>query len=295
MIYPDVRPDITPDLVRHLVSTQFPHWAGLPVRPVAVDGWDNRTYHLGDRMTVRLPSGPWYARQVAKEQEWLPKLAASVPLPIPVPLGHGRPDEAYPFPWSIYGWIDGDLARPDRVRDLTEFAVDVAEFLVALAKADTTGAPGPGEHNFFRGGPLTTYHDETVEAIAKLGDAVPGDFCRRIWQEGLDATWDGRPVWFHGDISPNNLLVRDGRLAAVIDFGTSGVGDPACDLAIAWGMFTGSSRAAYREALGVDDGTWARGRGWALWKALIVYADSRGTGSPREDESHHALTELLTE
>jgi len=295
MDYPDVRPEITIDLVRKLIATQFPQWAGLPIRPVAVDGWDNRTFHLGDRMTVRLPSGPWYARQVAKEQEWLPKLAAAVSLPIPAPLGHGRPAEGYPFPWSVYGWIDGETALAGRIDDLTEFAVDIASFLRALAKADATGGPEPGKHNFFRGGPLTTYHDETLAALATLGDAVPGDTCRRIWQDGLDATWAGPPVWFHGDTAPGNLLVRGGRLAAVIDFGTSGVGDPACDLAIAWGMLTGPSRAAYRETLGVDDGMWARGRGWALWKALIVYADSRGAGTPREAEAHHTLTEILTE
>jgi aminoglycoside phosphotransferase (APT) family kinase protein len=293
--FPNVQPQIDTALAGRLIGAQFPQWSGLPIRPVAADGWDNRTFHLGDRMTMRLPSGPWYARQVAKEQQWLPKLAPAVPLPIPAPLGHGRPGEGYPFPWSIYGWIDGDTATPERIGDLAEFAVDVAGFLVALRGVDATGGPGPGRHNFYRGGPLNTYHDETLAAIAELGTAVPADVCRRIWQDGLDAGWDGPPVWFHGDVAPGNLLVRDGRLAAVIDFGTSGVGDPACDLAIAWGVFTGASRAAYRAGFGADDAMWARGRSWALWKALIVYAETRGACTPREADARRVLTEILDE
>jgi len=262
--------EIDEHLARRLVDQQFPQWAGLPVRRVDHDGWDNRTFRLGDRMTVRLPSGPWYALQVGKEQRWLPQLAPQLPLPIPVPLARGEPADGYPYPWSVYGWLDGEIATHAEIADLTAFATAVAGFLAALRRVDATGGPGPGEHNFFRGGPLTTYAEETVEAIAALGGEIDGEAAMRVWEDAVAARWEGDPVWFHGDVATGNLLVRDGRLAAVIDFGTSGVGDPSCDMVIAWTLFEGASRAAFRSTLGVDDATWSRGRGWALWKALIT-------------------------
>ncbi|NUT33139.1 MAG: aminoglycoside phosphotransferase family protein [Hamadaea sp.] len=285
---------IDTDLVRRLIRAQFPQWAHLPIRPVDHGGWDNRTFHLGDAMTVRLPSSAAYQWQVEKEHRWLPALAAHLPLPIPAPIGRGVPGEGYPLPWSVYGWIDGEQAAPERIRDLTEFAGDLAAFLVALAKADPADGPGPGAHNFWRGGPLTTYDGETREALAALGDLVPA-VATEIWEAALAASWEGRPVWFHGDIAYGNLLVRDGRLAAVIDFGTSGVGDPACDLAISWTMFSGESRQVFRDTLGVDPGTWARGRGWTLWKALIVYAEHRDKHPAKAAEQRRVLDEIFTE
>jgi aminoglycoside phosphotransferase (APT) family kinase protein len=144
-----------------------------------------------------------------------------------------------------------------------------------LRSVDASGGPAPGRHNFFRGGPLSTYADETLRAIDALRSVIDADAALACWQDAVAAEWDGVPVWFHGDVSVGNLLVRDGRLSAVIDFGSSGVGDPACDVVIAWTLFSGASRAAFREALAADRGTWARGRGWALWKALITYDDPR--------------------
>jgi aminoglycoside phosphotransferase (APT) family kinase protein len=191
-------------------------------------------------------------------------------LPIPTPLARGEPGEGYPYPWSVYRWLEGEVAAEPRIAGLTEFATTLAGFLVALGRVDASGGPGPGRHNFFRGGPLETYADETIDAIEALGDEIPGDAARRCWDDALAAGWDGEPVWFHGDVAEGNLLLRDGRLAAVIDFGTSGVGDPACDTVIAWTLLWGPSRDAFRGALGVDPGTWSRGRGWGLWKALIT-------------------------
>ncbi|MFF0233133.1 aminoglycoside phosphotransferase family protein [Micromonospora sp. NPDC005254] len=257
-------------LVRRLVAEQFPRWAELPVRPVEVGGWDNRTFHLGTEMTVRLPSGEGYALQVPKEQRWLPVLGGQLPLEIPTPLAHGRPGAGYPYPWSVYGWIDGRTARPERIDDPTRFATDLAAFLCALRAVDTTDAPAAGPHSAWRGGPLSTYDPETWAAIETHRDRLPVDVVTDIWQAALDATWSGPPVWFHGDVAEGNLLVRDGRLAAVIDFGCCGVGDPACDTVIAWTLLRGAARAAFLDALDVDTATWARGRGWALWKALIT-------------------------
>ena len=259
-------------LVRRLVSTQFPQWAHLPIRPVELGGWDNRTFHLGERMTVRLPSAAAYALQVEKEHHWLPRLAPHLPLPIPVPLAMGLPADGYPWHWSVYRLLDGEVASIECIADLRQFAIDLAEFLVALYRIDATGGPPPGPQIFYRGGSLTVYDDETRQAIAALEGAIDTKAATAVWEAALAATWRGSPVWVHGDVAAGNLLVRDGRLSAVIDFGTSGVGDPACDLAIAWTLLAGESRETFRAALPLDDGTWTRGRGWTLWKALITLA-----------------------
>ncbi len=266
-----VRHEVDVATVRRLVASQFPHWAGLPVRPVAASGWDNRTFHLGADMLVRLPSAAEYALAVEKEQRWLPALAPHLPLPVPRPLACGKPDAGYPHPWSVYRWIAGEPATTARVDDLTSFAVAVADFLLALQRIDTTGGPPPGLHNWFRGGPLRKYEVLLIGALERA-DAMPRGAIMEVWDTALGSSWDGPPVWFHGDIAPGNLLVRDGRLSAVIDFGTCGVGDPACDLAIAWTLLDGPSRSAFRSRLAVDAATWTRGRGWALWKAVLTCA-----------------------
>jgi aminoglycoside phosphotransferase (APT) family kinase protein len=256
--------------VRRLIATQFPQWAGLPVRPVAVGGWDNHTFHLGADMLVRLPSAAEYALAVAKEQRWLPVLAPHLPLPVPRPLAFGEPGAGYPHPWSVYRWIDGEPAATAAVQDLASFAVAAADFLAALQRVDPSGGPAAGLHNWFRGGPLRTYEGllaRALDPLDPLRDAV-----MEIWDAALHAPWDGQSMWFHGDVAPGNLLVRDGRLSAVIDFGTCGVGDPACDLAIAWTFLSGASQEAFRDRLAVDPATWARGRGWALWKAVVTGA-----------------------
>jgi aminoglycoside phosphotransferase (APT) family kinase protein len=283
-------PPIDADLVRRLVRAQFPRWAHLPIRPVVNGGHDNRTFHLGDSMTVRLPSAVGYEPQVAKEQAHLPRLAAHLPLPIPAPLAQGVPDEGYPFSWSVYAWLEGEPASIGHIADLTDFATALATFLTALQQSDATGGPRPGLHSAYRGGPLTTYDAETRQAIATLGDRIDGAAATEVWETALRAKWDGRPVWFHGDVAVGNLLVSGGRLSAVIDFGCSGIGDPACDLAIAWTLFSGKSQRTFRDILGVDDGTWARGRAWVLWKSLITYPDTdthpERAAAPRRDLDH---------
>ncbi|MGC1210197.1 MAG: aminoglycoside phosphotransferase family protein [Micromonospora sp.] len=285
-------PTIDAALVRRLVAAQFPRWADLPVRPVALGGWDNRTFHLGDEMTVRLPSAAGYMPQVEKEHRWLPVLAPRLPLEVPTPLAIGEPGEGYPFPWSVRRWIDGKTARVDRIADLTAFATALAGFLAGLQRIEPVGGPAAGAHSFFRGASLTTYDDETRRAIERLGDRVPGDLLTRIWETALAATWSGPPVWFHGDVAWGNLLVRGGTLIAVIDFGCCGTGDPACDLAIAWTLLSGASRAAFRATLDVDAGTWARGRGWVLWKGLITLDNPDPV---RAAEARHMLDQVLAE
>lgn len=257
-------------LAARLVATQFPQWAHLPVSPVELAGWDNTTFRLGDHMSVRLPSADAYVLQVAKEHRWLPILAPRLPVPIPQPLAKGAPGCGFPRPWSVYRWLEGEPATVERVADLDRLAVDLADFLASLYRVDPARGPVYGEHNFFRGGPLATYDGDARQAIAALTAEVDTDAAGEVWEAALASIWSGPSVWVHGDVTAANLLVVDGRLSAVIDFGCSGVGDPACDLAIAWTLFSGSSRKAFRQRLALDDQTWRRARGWALWKAMIT-------------------------
>ncbi|MCK2219501.1 aminoglycoside phosphotransferase family protein [Actinomadura sp. ATCC 31491] len=278
----DGRAGIDAGLVKRLIAAQFPQWSGLPVTPVEVDGWDNRTYRLGAGMTVRLPTAAGYVPAVEKEHEWLPRLAAGLPVQVPEIVAKGEPGEGYPFPWSVRGWIEGETALRGRIDDEVVFAVDVAEFVRALQRCDATGGPLAGEHSFYRGASPAHYDEETRRCLAELGGQVDTGRARAVWEDALAAEWRGAPVWFHGDVAPGNLLVADGKLTAVIDFGTSGVGDPACDLVIAWTMFAGGSRKGFREAAGQDDGAWARAKGWALWKALLVLTRALASGDRAE-------------
>ncbi|MDQ8706968.1 aminoglycoside phosphotransferase family protein [Streptomyces sp. LHD-70] len=292
---PDGRAGITADLVQRLIRTQFPQWTGLPATPVPVDGWDNRTYRLGDTMTVRLPTAAGYVPAVDKEHRWLPDLAPQLPVPVPPILGKGQPGEGYPYPWSVRGWLDGETAFPERIGDLTRFAVSVGEFILALQKCDTTGGPLAGAHSWHRGASPAYYDDETRRSLHALQGVIDTTLAARVWDTALAATWNGPPVWFHGDIWQGNLLVADGRLSAVIDFGTSGVGDPACDLVIAWGLFSGESRRAFRDTVAQDDATWARARGWALWKAALVLAECIDTDQEKAAVNQHLIAEVLAD
>ncbi len=237
-------------------------------------------FRLGDAMTVRLPSAPEYVPQVEKEQSWLPRLAPVVPLPIPAVLGRGRATAEFHAPWSIYGWIEGVPATRANVDDWERLAGDLASFLVRLRSAATAGAPPPGPHSAFRGGPLSHWDDEVGDLLRRLrGREREG--AARVWRDALAAPLPDRAAWFHGDVATANLLVQDGRLAAVIDFGCAGVGDTACDTGIAWTHLRGAAARTFRRELAVDDATWARGRGWAVWKGLLMI------GSPRAE--HAAL------
>jgi aminoglycoside phosphotransferase (APT) family kinase protein len=287
--------DINASLVRQLVAAQFPQWADLPIRSVALSGVDNRTFHLGEEMSVRLLSAEGYVAQVEKEHRWLPKLAPLLPLPIPVPLAMGVPANGYPWHWSIYRWLEGENAAIDRITDLRQFAVTLARFLTALQQIDPADGPPPGPHNFFRGGPLTVYDADTRQSVATLASEIDTDAVTAVWKAALRATWHGSPVWLHGDVSAGNLLVNRGQLSAVIDFGCSGVGDPACDLAIAWTLLRGESRQAFRTTIPVDDATWARGRGWALWKALITLVEHIDTNPLEAEKARCVIDEVLAD
>ena len=282
-------------LARSLLVEQFPQWADLPIKRVELDGWDNRTFRLGSDMAVRLPSAEAYAAQVEKEHRWLPRLAPLLPLPIPVPLAMGMPAESFPWHWSVYRWLDGEVATIGSIDDLPLFATTFGRFLDVLQHIDPADGPPPGRHNFFRGGPLTTYDAQTRDTIAALHGKIDAHAATAVWEAALAATWHDAPVWVHGDVAPSNLLVREGQLSAVIDFGCSGVGDPACDLVIAWTVFSGESREEFRAALPLDAATWARGRGWALWKALITLAQHMNTNPIEAGKARRVIDEVLAD
>ena len=282
-------------LVRRLVASQIPQWKNLPVKPVAQSGWDNRTFHLGDTMLVRLPSAVEYGAQVEKEQRWLPLLAPLLPLTIPTPLVMGEPSKEFPWSWSVYRWIEGTSAASSQIPDPREFAQALAAFLLALQGIDTTNGPLSGPQSFYRGGALAQYDSQVRQAIAILGDKIAADTAMQVWQSALAKTWQNPPVWVHGDISAGNLLVQDGQLSAVIDFGQLAVGDPACDLAIAWTFFKGESREHFRSYLPYDTQTWDRARGWALWKALIVSAGFTNPNNYESIRSEQTIRELLAD
>lgn len=282
-------------LVKHLISTQFPQWKDLTIQPVEVGGWDNRTFHLGKEMLVRMPSAQRYALQVEKEQKWLPKLAPLLPLPIPEPVAMGKPSHNYPWKWSMYRWLEGETVASSPIAYLDHFATDLAQFLIALQNIDTTGGPLPKPHNFSHLAGLAHYDTQTREAMAILKNKINIEAATKLWEEALDTTWSHDPVWVHGDVSPTNLLVQEGRLSAVIDFGGLGIGDPACDLVIAWKLFREKSRKTFRAMLPLDEGTWSRGRAWALWKALIIAAGIIESNPTEMETAWPVIHETLTD
>lgn len=269
--------DTDASLVRRLLKGQFPQWADLPIQRIESAGTDNAIYRLGDDMAVRLPRIHWAIEQVDKEHRWLPRIAPLLPLAIPDPLAKGAPGEGYPWDWSIQRWLEGENATVEAPADLCQAATGLAKFIIALQRIDPTGGPPAG-----RGVPLVLRDAAMRAAIAEVRGLLDADAVTAAWEAALEAPeWDRPPVWVHGDLLPGNLLVERGRLSAVIDFGGLGVGDPACDLMIAWSLFSGESREVFRAALGVDNATWVRGRGHALSQAIIFipyYLDTNPAG-----------------
>lgn len=281
--------EITTQTAQMLVNSQFPQWKHLPIRPVEKSGHDNRTFHLGDKMTIRLPSDVNYVAQVEKEIKWLPMLQKFITLPISSPIAKGQPESFYPFPWSVNHFIEGETVSQSNIAK-AELAICLKRFLKELQAIDTAGAPLAGKHNFYRGGDLSVYHEETETALAQLKEELPVEKLRYFWERAMSSEWTEQAVWVHGDIAPGNLLVHNRTLCAVIDFGVMGVGDPACDYAMAWTFFDEESRNEFLREL--DAGTIDRARGWALWKALITYHSENTEVS---DNAKFTIQSILSE
>lgn len=284
----DDQVDISATLVRTLIAEQFPQWAELPVEPVESAGTVNAIFRLGTEFGVRLPLTPGGVADVSLELRWLPVLAPHLPLPVPLPVGAGRPGPGYAWPWSVYRWLEG--ANPTvPLADPTAFAMDLAGFLEALHGISTAGAPRSG-----RGVTLASRDGAVRRAIGLLSGVIDTSAAARVWDVVLRAPeWSGPGCWVHADLSPGNLLMVDSRLAAVIDFGVMGVGEPAVDLVTAWSLFDSGAREVFRGTVKVDDATWERGRGWALSIALLELSYYRETHPVMARTAAHVIGQVL--
>ena len=283
--------EIDAPLIQQLLDEQFPQWAQLPIKPIQSIGTDNAIYQLGVDMCVRLPRLPDVAQSIETEQKWLPHFSTTLSLGIPALIGKGTPNENYPLHWSIYRWLEGENAFVVPIVDLHQAASDLAQFLTTLQKISPAGGP-PSR----RGVPLLMQDDETRAAIESLRGIIDTKVITALWEECLKApAWDKPPVWTHGDLLPANLLVNDGQLSAVIDFGMMGVGDPACDLIVAWSVLSSNTRDVFRTALAVDDATWMRGRGWALSIALIILPYYHSTNPGLVAVANRMINEIIAD
>ncbi|GGS72661.1 hypothetical protein GCM10010222_11820 [Streptomyces tanashiensis] len=290
----DARPAIDAALVRRLVDTQFPQWAELPLELVDPAGSDHVIYRMGEGLSVRLPRHAGAIGQAPKESEWLPRLAPHLPLAVPVPVGVGEPGFGYPWPWAVSRWLDGEVATAEALGDSSEAAVELAGFLTALQRFEPGEISAQGAREDLTARPLVARDRATRAAIAEVDGPFDTAAMTELWEAALSAPdGDGPPVWFHGDFHTGNLLTVDGRLSAVIDFGGLGIGDPACDLILAFTLMSAGSRAAFRAALGVDDATWIRGRGWALATGLNAYTSYAAVNPRIAAQTTRQITEAL--
>ena len=282
--------DIDADLVGRLVAEQFPHLADLPITEVRSTGTVNAIYRLGDRLCARLPRVAEWAPDLDREWRWLPELAPRLPLRVPEPVWRGRPGGSYPFSWAIYGWIDGQPYADGLVDDERRAAEDLARFVVDLRRIDPGGAPRGGRR------PLRELDAVTREVIESARGVIDGDAAVAAWERALRApAWAGSPVWIHSDLLRPNVLVRDGRVCAVIDFGGVGVGDPAADVIAAWSVFGRAGRGVFRAVLEVDDGTWERARGFALHQAALIVPYYGETNPGFAASARRTLEEVLAD
>jgi aminoglycoside phosphotransferase (APT) family kinase protein len=267
--------DIDTELVGRLLAEQFPELVDLPITAFHSTGTVNAIFRIGDDRYVRLPRMPEGMADLDKEWRWLPRLAPLCSLRIPEPVAKGEPGSGYPHTWAIYQWIEGMPYADDLIDDESQAAADLAQFVLDLRRADPVGAPRGGRR------PLRALDIDTRAAIAQAREIIDADAALEAWDDSLDApAWDGTAVWIHSDLLRPNLLVHAGRLSAVLDFGSAGVGDPATDVIAAWSVFGPIGRETFRGALDVDDVTWRRGRGIALHQAAMIIPYYRET-NPR--------------
>lgn len=254
-------------LVQRLLHRQFPQWAGLPLRRIASNGTVHAIYRLGPDLAIRLPMSPRFA-DLEQEFELLSRLGPKLPLTIPEPVALGRADEGYEMTWGIIRWAPGQPWRPGLV-DEVPAAHQLADFLETLQALETSSAPPAGFAAVGHG--LSTSDLAVSSALLASHRLAPVEAIGAAWTEGLDLPeWNGPPVWLHGDLLAGNVLVADGKLGAVIDWGTSGVGDPARDLMAGWTLFGPEARAAFRSRFSYDEATWRRARAWVLTRITNV-------------------------
>jgi aminoglycoside phosphotransferase (APT) family kinase protein len=261
-------------LVRELLRSQLPSIAERALVPLQPWGTDNAIWRLGDDLVVRLPRIRWAAGQPEHDARVLPRLAPALPVAVPEPVALGEPGAGFPYRWSVHRWVPGEGAAPGNVTDPNRFARDLADVVRALAGLEPCGAPAASG----RALPLREYEDDARAAIDGAAHLIDADVARAVWQEAVAAAPHRGPgVWVHGDLE-GNCLVSDGRLAGIVDWGSACAGDPAVDVQVIWSpLFTEESRAAFLDALGVDEATVLRSRGAAVQQAcaaLPYYLDT---------------------
>jgi aminoglycoside phosphotransferase (APT) family kinase protein len=282
-------------LAHKLIVEQFPEYSHLQITDVEKQGHDNRTYRLGEHMLIRMPTAADYALKVPKEQELLPKLAKCLSVSIPVPIKMGKPSTDYPYPFSIYKWLSGKsinlLTLIDQEKE--QFAFDLANFLKELQAITDVEGPGPGQHNWWRGDHVSVYDKGAREQIAELTNVIDVARALALWDQACETKWDKKPVWIHGDFAISNILMDGGKLSAVIDFGGAAVGDPACDLVIAWTYLSGKARETFISKMDMDPDTWLRARAWALWKATFELCQIADKNSPETGLQKRIIEEVI--
>ena len=287
--------DITVDLARKLIVDQFPEYVHLNISEVEKQGHDNRTFRLGEDMLIRMPTAESYALKVPKEQALLPKLATCLTINIPTPIKMGKPSKSYPYPFSIYKWLEGVSINllPLDDKCLEQLAFDLAKFLNELESIDHIEGPQPGQHNWWRGDHPSVYDQGVREQIAKISNIIDGEKAIQLWERACQTRWIKQPVWIHGDFAIGNMLIQNGKLSAVIDFGGICLGDPACDLVIAWTFLHGRSRDIFINNIHHDEDTWLRAKAWALWKATFELCEINDSKHPEFEVNKRIIETVL--
>ena len=285
----------TLELACKLIKDQFPNYSHLAITEVKVQGHDNRTFRLGPDMLIRMPTAESYALKVPKEQELLPKLISHLSLPIPTPIKMGGPSKDYPYLFSIYKWLEGESANSLTIDDesLEHIARQLAKFLNELQSIDSVEGPEPGLHNWYRGAHVNVYDAQARAQIKQLEGVIDISSALHLWEKALTSKWEKPPVWIHGDFASGNILIQNNKLSAVIDFGGMGVGDPACDLVIAWTFLKGKAREIFVRETDLDSDTWARTRAWALWKATFELCQIENKNSAGADFQKLIIQDVL--
>lgn len=290
-------PLITVALVQQMIREQFPEFSALTIKPVKVQGHDNRSFRLGDDMLIRIPTESTYALTVAKEQSILPEIAPFLTVNIPRPLKLGMPSDIFPFSFSIYQWINGESANHvqlDRINK-EQLALALANFLKELQGIETKDGPAPGAHNWWRGDHVSVYDQQARSQIAELKAIIDNDKALTLWDNALRSRWHKQPVWIHGDLATGNILTNNGSLSGIIDFGCVGVGDPACDLVIAWTYLEGKARDIFINEMNLDEDTWLRARAWALWKATFELCNREDKNDPESIKQKCIIEDILSD
>ncbi len=283
-------------LAHRLVAGQLPQYARLPLHRVASDGTEHAVFRLGVDLALRMPMTPGAVSGLLKEVRWLPVLAPHLSLDVPEVVATGEPAEDYPFPWAVVRWLPGEDAMSERLASLPETAVALGQFVAELQGIDMTDAPAPGSEGFSRGVPIGHWDAAFRKVLPQCEELID---VRRVVEVGDDAlaapVWGGPAVWLHADLIPPNLLVRDGALAGVLDFGTMATGDPAYDVTPAWHLLDRDTRPRFLEAVGADDAMRRRARGLVVYYAVLALSYYLRTNPTMVAIARRGIEEVLAD